>query len=108
MLKYASETAPRPILIVTISQFYNQYRYIIIPVAILLCSGKATLISLMLGLYLNTLKIGHTFGRVISILNELTLQKGITKLSTNVFWTRETLHNTKPNGKHKIPARTGN
>ena len=33
----------------------------------------------MLGLYLDTLIIGHTFCSMLSILNELTLQKGIAK-----------------------------
>jgi len=41
----------------------------------------------MLGLYLYTLRIGHKSGNVLSILNKLTLQKGLqTFVTNNVFF----------------------
>jgi len=43
----------------------------------------------MLGLYLDTLIIGHTFCSMLSILNELTLQKGIAKMTNDGIWTRK-------------------
>ena len=45
----------------------------------------------MLGVYLNTLIIGHKCCNVLSKLNELTLQKALQRFMTNnVFWTKKT------------------
>jgi len=44
----------------------------------------------MLGLYLYTLRIGHRSGNVLSILNKLTLQKGLqTFVTNNVFFDKK-------------------
>jgi len=42
---------------------------------------------IVLGLYLDTLIVGHTFCSMLSILNELTLQKKLHLMTNNVFWT---------------------
>jgi len=39
-------------------------------------------------MYIYTFKIGHKFGRMISMLDELTLQKGIAFFVNNACWTK--------------------
>jgi len=63
----------------------------------------------MLGLYLYTRIISHTFRRMLSILNKLTLQEDLQNLVTNsVFWTKgkNTTTTTKQKIKHKNPCRS--
>jgi len=44
----------------------------------------------MLGLYLDTLTIGHKCCSMLSILNEITVQKELQNVMTNVvFWTQK-------------------
>jgi len=55
----------------------------------------------MLGVYLDTLIIGHEFCIILCILNELTLESGIAKNNVNnVFWTQKT--NKHNNNKIKV------
>ena len=62
----------------------------------------------MLGLYLNTLIIGHKLCNMLSILNELTLQKGLQKFVTNnVFWTKSKTTITTTKQKANIKSLTG-
>jgi len=59
----------------------------------------------MLGLYHHTLKIGHTYCNMLSILNNLTLQRELQKCATNnVFWTKSKSLTTTLNIKHKNPC----
>jgi len=60
----------------------------------------------MLGLYRYTLIIGHTSFNMISILNNLTLQKKF--CDKNVFWTQKTTTHQQQNNKIKLknPCRT--
>ena len=61
----------------------------------------------MLGLYLYTLRIGHRSGNVLSILNKLTLQKGLqTFVTNNVCFLQKSKKKTtiKQKFKHKNPC----
>ena len=51
--------------------------------------AKMKLSLKMQGLYLYTLKTGHKYGNMLSILNKLTLPKELQNCATNnVFWTK--------------------
>jgi len=52
----------------------------------------------MIGLYYDTLIISHKFSNMLSILNELTLQKELHNFETNnVFLTKKQKHKIKHN-----------
>jgi len=53
----------------------------------------------MLCLYMLTLKIGHKFCSMLSILNEITLEKELQNIIKNGFWTK--IVKTKQQNKNK-------
>jgi len=74
-------------------EYQNNYGF-----AFALCNLRSTLSVLSktyvilnkLGLYINTLKIGHKSCNILSILNKLSLQKKLqTYVTNNVFWTKK-------------------